>query len=132
MPARNASRLPPSSSSSATNGRPPTSPISKIWMMLGCRCLATASASIRNRARSSGFARLPARIIFKRDEAAQALLVGLVDDPHAAMTKLRQDLVAVDRGKLRSSSRDGFDEPSVRFRAETSSSAPACRDPKTE
>ena len=96
VPARRSARLPPSSSSSDTNGKPSTSPISKICTMLGWRSRATASASIENRAKWSGARLAAAADHLQGDQAVQPQLPGLVDDPHAPLAESFHDLVTGD------------------------------------
>ncbi len=64
-PASFLSRLPPGQNSSEKKGSPSWSPTSKTWTMFGCCKRATASASVRNRCRSSLRAWPPASTILR-------------------------------------------------------------------
>ena len=64
--------------------------------MLGWRSRATASASIRNRSRSSDCACLPLEDHLQGDEPVQRTVPGLVDDAHAAAPENIEQLVPGD------------------------------------
>ena len=68
--------------------------------MLGWRSWATASASMRNRAKCSGRAVLAAADHLHRDEPVQSGLAGQVNHTHAPLAELFDELVAGDAGPL--------------------------------
>ena len=66
--------------------------------MFGCRSRATASASTRNRARRFECAVAPADDHLEGDQAIQANLAGLVDDPHPSLAERLEELIAGNLG----------------------------------
>ena len=74
--------------------------------MLGCCKRAMASASVRKRASSAAPAWPPDRIIFRATTRFELELPGLVDDAHAALAQLAQDLVAGHLASRATAARD--------------------------
>ena len=80
--------------------------------MCGCASRATASASVRKRARSPGPRLGPAQDHLQRHHPAAGHLPGLVDHPHAAAAQGAEDLVAGDdRQPRRARALGGHQQP---------------------
>ena len=75
------------------HGGPSCSAIAWIAMMFGCRRWATVRASARNRSTCSPGGVLGLDHRLDRDDAAELLVAGLVDDSHAPAPDLADDVV---------------------------------------